>query len=76
MLTVQSIMEKAKAGSLVTGDRFVPGRPGPNSRWCVIDAHLENVIESGLTFDVALDHAERFSRLDKVQHEDAYRNHR
>lgn len=67
----RNLFSKAREDSLVTGDRFVPGCRGDvnsrNNHWCVIDAQREEITEFGLSFEAALDHAERFSRLDKNQ---------
>lgn len=66
----RNLFLKAREDSLVTGDRFVPGCRGDHDskklNWCVIDTHREEITEHGLAFDVALDHAEWLSRLDRL----------
>jgi len=58
--------DNAKRDSIATGDRFVP-QLSSNGFWCVVDAHLENIIESGLEFRIALSRAKELSEHDNIQ---------
>lgn len=61
------ILELAKQDSLATGDRFVPECESTNTGdWCVVDAHMENIVARGLQFGNALGYAKDLSILNEV----------